>query len=363
MTLLITAALVVLVIFIFLRNVTATLIPALALPVSIIGTFAGMELLGYSIDNLSLMALTLSVGFVVDDAIVMLENIMRHVEGGERVIDAAFRGSREIAFTILSITLSLVAVFIPVLFMGGVVGRVFREFAVTISLTILISGFVSLTLTPMLASRLIKAHHGEHHNVAYRLFERGFDALLSGYKAGLSTVMRWRRTTLFITICSIALSGYLFAIVPKGFFPIVDTGVLIGSTEAAQDISMQAMAEHTLDVARVIKADPNVERRHRLRRRRRQQPVAEHRAALHPAQAARRARPVGDPGDSGTATQGGARRRHEHLLPAVAGHQSRRASVEEPVPIHAAGRQHGRALQLCRARWRAACAGSPASRT
>ena len=257
-TLLITAALVILVIFIFLRNVTATIIPALALPVSVIGTFAGMELLGYSIDNLSLMALTLSVGFVVDDAIVMLENIMRHVEGGERVIDAAFRGSREISFTILSITLSLVAVFIPVLFMGGVVGRVFREFAVTISLTILISGFVSLTLTPMLASRLIKPHHGEHHNFAYRLFERGFDALIGGYRAGLRTVMRWRRATLFFTICSIALSGYLFAVVPKGFFPIVDTGVLIGSTEAAQDISMKAMAEHTLDVARVIKADPNV---------------------------------------------------------------------------------------------------------
>ncbi|HWE76786.1 MAG TPA: efflux RND transporter permease subunit [Stellaceae bacterium] len=257
-TLLITAALVVLVIFIFLRNVTATLIPALALPVSVIGTFAGMEMLGYSIDNLSLMALTLSVGFVVDDAIVMLENIMRHVEGGERVIDAAFRGSREIAFTILSITLSLVAVFIPVLFMGGVVGRVFREFAVTISLTILISGFVSLTLTPMLASRLIKAHHGEHHNLAYRAFERGFDALLAGYKAGLGFVLRWRFVTLLLTVCSIALSGYLFAVVPKGFFPVVDTGVLIGSIEAAQDISMKSMSEHTMEVARVIKADPNV---------------------------------------------------------------------------------------------------------
>jgi HAE1 family hydrophobic/amphiphilic exporter-1 len=258
MTLLITAALVILVIFIFLRNVTATIIPALALPVSIIGTFAGMEVLGYSIDNLSLMALTLSVGFVVDDAIVMLENIMRHVENGERVIDAAFRGSREIAFTIMSITLSLVAVFIPVLFMGGVVGRVFREFAVTISMTILISGFVSLTLTPMLASRLIKPHRGEHHNFAYHLFEGGFNTLLAGYKAGLGTVMRWRRTTLFVTICSVALSGYLFAVIPKGFFPIVDNGALIASTDAAQDISMKGMEEHTLEVARVIKADPNV---------------------------------------------------------------------------------------------------------
>jgi HAE1 family hydrophobic/amphiphilic exporter-1 len=213
---------------------------------------------GYSIDNLSLMALTLSVGFVVDDAIVMLENIVRHIEGGERVMDAAFRGSREIAFTILSITLSLVAVFIPVLFMGGVVGRVFREFAVTISMTILISGFVSLTLTPMLASRLIKPHRSEHHNAAYRICESGFDALFRAYKAALTVVMRWRRTTLFVTVLSVAASGYLFVVIPKGFFPIVDTGALIASTEAAQDISMQGMEEHTLDVARVIAADPNV---------------------------------------------------------------------------------------------------------
>jgi hydrophobe/amphiphile efflux-1 (HAE1) family protein len=257
-TLLITAALVILVIFIFLRNVTATIIPALALPVSVIGTFAGMEVLGYSIDNLSLMALTLSVGFVVDDAIVMLENIVRHIEGGERVIDAAFRGSREIAFTILSITLSLVAVFIPVLFMGGVVGRVFREFAVTISMTILISGFVSLTLTPMLASRLIKPHRSERHNIAYRVCESGFNALFASYKAGLTFVLRWRRATLFLTLCSIAISGYLFAVIPKGFFPIVDTGAIIGSTEAAQDISIDAMKEHALEVASIIQADPNV---------------------------------------------------------------------------------------------------------
>ncbi len=257
-TLLLTAALVILVIFIFLRNVTATIIPALALPISVIGTFAGMEMMGYSIDNLSLMALTLSVGFVVDDAIVMLENIVRHVEGGERVMDAAFRGSREIAFTILSITLALVAVFIPVLLMGGVVGRVFQEFAVTISLTILISGFVSLTLTPMLASRLLKPHHGEHHNVFYRVSERGFNAMLSGYRRSLTTVLRWRRTTLLVTFASLGLSVYLFVIIPKGFFPIVDTGVLIGSTVAAQDISVASMAEHTLAVASVIKDDPNV---------------------------------------------------------------------------------------------------------
>jgi hydrophobic/amphiphilic exporter-1 (mainly G- bacteria), HAE1 family len=258
-TLGLTACLVVLVIFIFLRNVTATIIPALALPVSLIGTFAGMELMGYTIDNLSLMALTLSVGFVVDDAIVMLENIVRHIEGGERVMDAAFRGSREIAFTILSITLSLVAVFIPVLFMGGVVGRVFREFAVTISMTILISGFVSLTLTPMLCSRLLKpAHEGARHNVFYRVAEGGFNALFAAYRAALSFVMRWRRATLFVTILSICASGYLFVAVPKGFFPSEDTGAIVGFTEAAEDVSVQAMSQHQLAVSKVLMADPNI---------------------------------------------------------------------------------------------------------
>ena len=257
-TLLLTAGLVIMVIFIFLRNVTATIIPALALPVSIIGTFAGMKVFGYSIDNLSLMALTLSVGFVVDDAIVMLENIVRHVEGGERVIDAAFRGSREIAFTILSITLSLVAVFIPVLFMGGVVGRVFREFAVTISMTILISGFVSLTLTPMLASRLLKPHRVERHNFLYRLSEGGFNALFAGYRGALSGVLRWRLATLCVTFVSLGAAAYLFVTVPKGFFPIEDTGAIFGFIEAAQDVSFDAMIRHTQTVADAVKADPNV---------------------------------------------------------------------------------------------------------
>ncbi|HXP30170.1 MAG TPA: efflux RND transporter permease subunit [Stellaceae bacterium] len=257
-TLMLTAVLVVLVIFIFLRNVTATIIPALALPVSVIGTFAGMYVLGFSIDNLSLLALTLSVGFVVDDAIVMLENIVRHVEGGERVIDAAFRGAREIAFTILSITLSLVAVFIPVLFMSGVVGRVFREFAVTISMTILISGLVSLTLTPMLCSRLLKPHQAARHNIFYRASESGFNALISGYEWMLRKVMAWRRVTLFVTILSIVAAAYLYVIVPKGFFPNEDTGNIFAFAEGAQDISFQAMAEHQEAVAQIIKDDPNV---------------------------------------------------------------------------------------------------------
>src|SRR5262249_49027177 len=198
-------------IFIFLRNITATLIPALALPVSIVGTFAGMYALGYSIDNMSLLALTLSVGFVVDDAIVMLENIVRHIENGEPVMEAALKGSKEIGFPTLSIPLSLVAVFIPVLFRGGVVGRVFREFAVTISMTILISGIVSLTLTPMLASRLLKpVRHDQRHNWLYRLSEGGFNAMLAAYGWSLRQVMAWKRMTLFLTIVTVGASIYLY---------------------------------------------------------------------------------------------------------------------------------------------------------
>jgi HAE1 family hydrophobic/amphiphilic exporter-1 len=258
-TLMLTAALVVLVIFLFLRNVTATLIPALTLPVAIIGTFAGMYVMGYSIDNLSLLALTLSVGFVVDDAIVMLENIVRHIERGERVMDAAFRGSREIGFTIISITFSLVAVFIPVLFMGGVVGRVFREFAVTISMTILISGVVSLTLTPMLCSRLLKPHReGQKQFIVLRWSEAGFNKMRAGYEWALIRVMRRRRVMLSVTILSVILSAVLFTIVPKGFFPSVDTGYLFAFTEGPQDASFDSMVEHQKQVAQIIRDDPNV---------------------------------------------------------------------------------------------------------
>jgi hydrophobe/amphiphile efflux-1 (HAE1) family protein len=259
-TLMITVALVVLVIFLFLRNVTATIIPALALPVSVVGTFAGMYLMGYSIDNLSLMALTLSVGFVVDDAIVMLENIVRHIENGERVLDAAFRGSREIAFTIVSITFSLVAVFIPVLFMSGVVGRVFREFAVTISMTILISGLVSLTLTPMLCSRVLKSvDHGAKHNALYRASEAVFNGMLNTYRAALDFVMAHRGATLIVTVLSLVATGWLFMAMPKGFFPIEDTGQIFAFTEAAQDVSFQSMALHQQQVVDIVRADPNVQ--------------------------------------------------------------------------------------------------------
>ncbi len=258
-TLVLTVVLVVLVIFVFLRNVTATIIPALALPVSLIGTFAGMYVMGYSIDNLSLLAITLSVGFVVDDAIVMLENIVRHIEDGMRPMEAALKGAGEIGFTILSITLSLVAVFIPVLFMSGIVGRLFREFAVTISMTILISGIVSLTLTPMLSSRMLKSHHGESHNWLYRLSEAGFNGMLNFYAVTLRGVLRWRRVTLAITFLSLGAAIYLFGAVPKGFFPIEDTGLIFAITEAGQDTSFAAIAERQKAVAAIVKENPNVD--------------------------------------------------------------------------------------------------------
>ncbi len=259
-TLGLTVALVILVIFLFLRSVTATVIPALVLPVSLIGTFAGMHLLGYSIDNLSLLALTLSVGFVVDDAIVMLENISRHVERGERPWDAALRGSREIAFTIMSITLSLVAVFIPVIFMGGVVGRLFREFAVTISMTILISGFVSLTLTPMMCSRLLRPSvEPARHGRAYRWSEAGYNAIFKLYRSSLIQALRFRPVVLALTVLSLAATAYLAMVIPKGFFPTEDTGLISVTTEGAEDISFAAMSAAQQKAAAIIAADPAVE--------------------------------------------------------------------------------------------------------
>ena len=257
-TLLLTLFLVVLVIFLFLRNVSATAIPSVALPMSIVGTFVVMYLLGYSLDNLSLMALTLSVGFVVDDAIVMLENIVRHMEMGEGILEAAYNGSREIAFTIVSMTISLAAVFIPVLFMGGIVGRLFHEFAVTIGAAILVSGFVSLTLTPMLGSRFLR-HQKKQHGKAYLTLERGFDAMLGVYERGLKWSLDHRRTVIvFSAVIFIAMIP-LFMIVPKGFMPSEDLGGIFGITEAREGISFRALVEHQLQVNRVVKQDANVE--------------------------------------------------------------------------------------------------------
>jgi len=248
-TLVLTVCLVVLVIFLFLRNLSATLIPSLALPISIIGTFAVMALLNYSLDNLSLMALTLSVGFVVDDAIVMLENIVRHMELGEAPLEAALNGSREIGFTIISMTLSLAAVFIPILFMAGLLGRLLHEFAVTIISAVLISGFVSLTLTPMLGSRFVKHEKEKKHGRLYNMMERFFAGLHGMYERTLQTVMRHQFITLMVSFAVMAATAWLFVIIPKGFFPDEDTGQISITTEAAQDVSFDAMVALQMQAA------------------------------------------------------------------------------------------------------------------
>ncbi len=261
-TLAIAICLVIMVIFLFLRKVSATIIPALAVPMSLIGTCAAMYMFGFSINNMTLLALTLSVGFVVDDAIVMLENIVRHIEGGMRPFEAALKGSREIGFTIVSITFSLIAVFIPVLLMGGMVGRVFREFAVSISVAIIVSGFVSLTLTPMLCARVLKGHKPgevEKQNFVLRAFERMFDAMLRGYTWTLDRVLAYKSITLAMTLLTVAGTIWLYVIVPKGFFPTEDTGYVIGITEAKTDIAFPAMSELQRKVADLVRKDPAVD--------------------------------------------------------------------------------------------------------
>jgi len=258
-TLFLTMCLVVLVIFLFLRNVSATIIPSLALPMSVIGTFSVMYLLDYSLDNLSMMALTLSVGFVVDDAIVMLENIVRHMEMGEKPLDAAFNGSREIGFTIVSMTLSLVAVFIPVLFMGGIIGRLLNEFAVTIGVAILVSGFVSLSLTPMLCSRFLRPPSKERHGRLYATSERFFTGMLNAYRLSLRFVLNHRLATIVISNLIFVVTIILFMTSSYGFLPSADIGQILGTTEAVQGISFESMKQHQLALAEVIRQDPNVD--------------------------------------------------------------------------------------------------------
>ncbi len=257
-TLFLAVCLVILVIFLFLRNLSATIIPSLALPFSIVGTFAAMYLLDYSLDNLSLMALILSVGFVVDDAIVMLENIVRHMEQGKGILEAALNGSREIGFTIVSMTLSLVVVFVPVLFMGGILGRLLHEFAVTISLAVLISGVVSLTLTPMLCSRFLRPPEAMHHGRLYALSERGYAGMLKAYEWSLRKTLDHGLATLILSGLILVATVYLFIIIPKGFLPSEDTDQIIGFTEANQGISFEAMQKRQKEVAAVISEDPHV---------------------------------------------------------------------------------------------------------
>ena len=258
-TLILTVALVVLVIFVFLRNFWATVIPGITVPLSLVGTFALLYELDYSLDNLSLMALTIAVGFVVDDAVVVIENIFRHLEEGLDPMEASLKGAEEIGFTIVSITLSLIAVFIPLFFMGGYVGKMFREFAVAVSVSLILSLVISLTLTPMMCARLLKSEKDIRHGRLYQLFERGFDAILHVYERTLKVALHYRLATLFVMFGTVILTGYLYYTIPKGFFPQQDTGLLFGLAEASQDISFPAMAERQQALMATVAKDPAVE--------------------------------------------------------------------------------------------------------
>ena len=253
-----TIGLVVMVIFLFLRNIYATIIPSVAVPLSLIGTFGVMYVLGYSLDNLSLMALTISTGFVVDDAIVMIENISRYLEEGDSPMEAALKGAGQIGFTIVSLTVSLIAVLIPLLFMGDVVGRLFREFAVTLATTIVISAVVSLTLTPMMCSRILRHNPEAQQGRFYRASERVFDRLIAFYGRTLSYVLRYQTITFFVALGTLVLTVVLYIIIPKGFFPTQDTGVIQGISQARQNISFTAMAEKQKQLGKIILQDPAV---------------------------------------------------------------------------------------------------------
>src|SRR5213079_2042974 len=257
--LMLTVALVVMVIFLFLRNLRATIIPSVAVPLSLVGTFGVMYLLGYSLNNLTLMALTISTGFVVDDAIVMIENINRYLEAGDSPLDAALKGAGQIGFTIVSLTISLIAVLIPLLFMGDIVGRLFREFAVTLAVTILVSAFVSLTLTPMMCAKLLRHQKKKDEGWFYRKSEDAFNGVIALYGLTLQFVLRFRTTTLIVTFATLVGTILLYIYVPKGFFPVQDTGVILGVSEGPQNVSFAAMAQRQQALADVILEDPAVE--------------------------------------------------------------------------------------------------------
>jgi multidrug efflux pump len=257
--LLLTVGLVVLVIFLFLRSLYATIIPSVAVPLSLVGTFAAMYILGYSLDNLSLMALTISTGFVVDDAIVMIENIARYIEAGDPPMEAALKGAEQIGFTILSLTVSLIAVLIPLLFMGDVVGRLFREFAVTLAVTIVVSAVVSLTLTPMMSARILRHQPKEQQGRIYQATERAFEGMIAFYGRTLKFVLRFQTITLLVALATLMLTIFLYIIIPKGFFPVQDTGVIQGISQAPQTIGSKAMAEKQQELAKVVLDDPAVE--------------------------------------------------------------------------------------------------------
>jgi multidrug efflux pump len=258
LTLLLTVGLVVMVIFVFLRKLWATVIPSVALPLAVVGTFGVMKLIGFSLDNLSLMALTISTGFVVDDAIVMIENIVRFIEAGEQPLEAALKGAKQIGFTVISLSFSLVAVFIPLIFMTGIVGRLFREFAITLSIAVMVSCVVSLTLTPMMCSRLLQAEDKQKHGRLFLLTERFFKGMLDAYERGLQWVLRHQAFVLGVAVLTLVATVWLYVIIPKGLLPQQDTGLIMGITDAAQTISFKAMVERQRQVAEIVRQDPDV---------------------------------------------------------------------------------------------------------
>ncbi len=343
-TLLLTIALVVMVIFVFLRNFWATIIPAVTVPLSLVGTFAALYEMGYSLDNLSLMALSIAVGFVVDDAVVEIENITRHIEDGMLPYDAALKGSGEIGFTVMAITFSLIAVFIPLFLMGGYVGLLFREFAMTVSVALVLSLIISRTLTPMMCAYLLKPE-SEQHGRLYRISERGFDGLLYAYEAGLKIVLRHRFITLMVMLGHIALTGYLYVIIPKGFFPQQDTGLIIGQSEAAQDISFDAMEQRQQALLDAVMRDPRRRNGRRGRGGRRRHHHTQRWTRIHPAQAGRATRSDRE-GDRATAHQPRQDPGHHAVYAGGPGHHGRRAVEQDPVPVHAERRRPRRAQPL-----------------
>ncbi len=349
----------ILVVFVFLRDVRATLIPSVAVPVSLIGTFGVMYLFGYSLDNLSLMALTIATGFVVDDAIVVLENVSRHMEEGMSPMKAAIQGAGEVGFTVLSMSVSLVAVFIPILLMGGMVGRLFREFAVTLSAAVLISLVVSLTTTPMLCARILRPEKGRTHGRLYRASERAFEWLHGRYDRSLSWALRHPRIMIVVTLATVALNIYLFVIVPKGFFPQQDTGRLAGSIEGAQDISFQAMREKLEELVAIVQADPAVQNVLGFTGGGLARNTARVFAALKPLDEREHERRPGHRPPARQARHGAGR----HPLPAGGAGRAHRRPLEQcSVPVHAAGRKPRGALRLGAARAPAAARASAAGR-
>ena len=336
-----TVVLVIGVIFIFLRNGWATFIAGVAVPLSLVGTFAAMYFFGFSINNLTLMALTISTGFVVDDAIVMIENIVRYIEMGEKPLDAALKGAGQIGFTIVALTISLIAVLIPLLFMQDIVGRLFREFAITLTFTILISALVSLTLTPMLAARLLKSKENQHHSRLFDFSERVFNGIIDFYGRTLRLVLRVQPLVLIIAVATLVLTIFLYTIIPKGLFPIQDTGEIQGISEADQDISFPAMAQRQQELADAILQDPGGERSLLVHRRRRDQHHAQQRPPANRSQAARPAQHQRQRPDQSPAERGSQGAGHLALHAAGAGPDRRRPRQPHAVPVHAGGPQRG----------------------